>query len=137
MFRIRANSRDLVFELTRQVVGALGDDVRVEDHTVGFRYFDSRDQLGFLDGTENPTGRAAVRAAIIAAEDGQASLRRRDPSGPTGRPRARVLDRRARRVGDVTPGVQGKVVWAELALGARDRHLARCPAGDRLAVRLA
>ncbi len=67
LFHIRANRRDLVFELTRQLVKALGTDVQVEDHTVGFRYFDSRDLLGFVDGTENPTGRAAIEAAIIDA----------------------------------------------------------------------
>jgi putative iron-dependent peroxidase len=35
----------------------------------GFSYFDERDLLGFVDGTENPTGPAAVRAAIIGAEE--------------------------------------------------------------------
>jgi len=69
LFHIRANRRDLVFELTRQVVDALGADVRIEDHTVGFRYFDSRDLLGFVDGTENPTGRGAAEAGLIAAAD--------------------------------------------------------------------
>lgn len=69
VFHIRANRRDLVFELTRQLVSALGVDVTIEDHTVGFRYFDSRDLLGFVDGTENPTGRAAAKAAIIVADD--------------------------------------------------------------------
>ncbi|MGH9054327.1 MAG: Dyp-type peroxidase [Acidimicrobiales bacterium] len=69
LFHIRANRRDLVFELTRQLVGALGTDVTVADHTVGFRYFDSRDLLGFVDGTENPTGRAAAAAAVIGTSD--------------------------------------------------------------------
>src|SRR5262249_61329471 len=35
----------------------------------GFRYFDDRDLLGFVDGTENPTGLAGVAAAITGALD--------------------------------------------------------------------
>jgi len=65
LFHVRADRADLTFELTRQLMAALGDAVHVEDHVTGFRYFDSRDLLGFVDGTENPTGRAAVGAAII------------------------------------------------------------------------
>lgn len=68
-FHVRANRQDLVFELTRLLMDALGDDVQVEDHTVGFRYFDSRDLLGFVDGTENPTGRDAAAAAIVGPDD--------------------------------------------------------------------
>ncbi|MFF2831787.1 Dyp-type peroxidase [Cellulosimicrobium cellulans] len=66
LFHVRADRADLTFELTRQVMAALGDAVRVDDHVTGFRYFDSRDLLGFVDGTENPTGRSAAGAAIIA-----------------------------------------------------------------------
>jgi len=67
-FHVRANRSDLVFELTRLLMDALGADVQVEDHTVGFRYFDSRDLLGFVDGTENPTGRDAAAAAIVGLD---------------------------------------------------------------------
>jgi putative iron-dependent peroxidase len=35
----------------------------------GFRYFDDRDLIGFVDGTENPTGAAAARAVLIGGED--------------------------------------------------------------------
>jgi putative iron-dependent peroxidase len=35
----------------------------------GFRYFDSRDLLGFVDGTENPTGPALADSALIGEED--------------------------------------------------------------------
>ena len=35
----------------------------------GFRYFDDRDLLGFVDGTENPRGAAVIDAALIGAED--------------------------------------------------------------------
>jgi len=68
LFHIRANRADLVIELARLVMDALGEDVEVEDYVSGFRYFDSRDFLGFVDGTENPTGRGAAEAAIIDPE---------------------------------------------------------------------
>ena len=50
-------------------MAAIGPWVTVEDHVTGFRYFDARDLLGFVDGTENPTGRSAAAAALIGAED--------------------------------------------------------------------
>ena len=43
--------------------------VTLVDEVHGFRYFDSRDLLGFVDGTENPTGQEAVDATIIGEED--------------------------------------------------------------------
>ena len=39
------------------------------DEVHGFRYFDARDLLGFVDGTENPTGEAAKDATLIGEED--------------------------------------------------------------------
>ena len=39
------------------------------DEVHGFRYFDDRDMVGFVDGTENPVGQAAVDAALIGDED--------------------------------------------------------------------
>jgi putative iron-dependent peroxidase len=47
----------------------LAGAVTFVDETVGFRYFEQRDLLGFVDGTENPEGRLAVSAALIGAED--------------------------------------------------------------------
>lgn len=35
----------------------------------GFNYFDDRDLIGFVDGTENPVDDAAVKATIIGEED--------------------------------------------------------------------
>jgi porphyrinogen peroxidase len=65
LFHIRADRSDLAFELSRHVMAVIGQWVTVEDHVTGFRYFDARDLLGFVDGTENPTGRAATVAALI------------------------------------------------------------------------
>jgi porphyrinogen peroxidase len=43
--------------------------VSVADEVHGFRYFDDRDVMGFVDGTENPRGEAAREAAIVGGED--------------------------------------------------------------------
>ena len=69
LFHIRADRGDLTFELSRQIMAAIGPWVRVDDHVTGFRYFDARDLLGFVDGTENPTGRSAKVAALIGAAE--------------------------------------------------------------------
>ena len=42
---------------------------RAVDEVHGFRSFDERDLLGFVDGTENPEGRAAGDAVVIGDED--------------------------------------------------------------------
>jgi putative iron-dependent peroxidase len=69
LFHIRAQHFDLSFELGTQIVAHLGDAVSVIDEVHGFRYFDARDLLGFVDGTENPTAQAAMDATLIGAED--------------------------------------------------------------------
>lgn len=60
---------DLNFELALRLRGALGDCVEVLEEVHGFRYLDSRDLTGFIDGTENPKGRSRATAALIGAED--------------------------------------------------------------------
>ena len=69
LFHIRAKRMDLCFELATQIMDGLGDAVSVEDEVHGFRYFDNRDVIGFVDGTENPRGDAIREAAIIGDED--------------------------------------------------------------------
>ena len=69
LFHIRAQRMDLCFELATQIMARLRGAVTVVDEAHGFRYFDARDLIGFVDGTENPTGAAAARAATIGAED--------------------------------------------------------------------
>lgn len=69
MFHIRAKRMDLCFELAAQIMTKLDDAVSPVDEVHGFRYFDDRDLLGFVDGTENPTGQTAVDAAYIGSED--------------------------------------------------------------------
>jgi porphyrinogen peroxidase len=69
LLHIRARNAGLCFELADLVVGRLAGAVTVVDEVHGFRYFDQRDLLGFVDGTENPTDAAAVDAAIIGTQD--------------------------------------------------------------------
>ena len=69
MFHIRAKRMDLCFEMATQIVQRLGDAIVVVDEVHGFRYFDDRDLVGFVDGTENPTGQEATDAVHIGAED--------------------------------------------------------------------
>jgi putative iron-dependent peroxidase len=69
LFHIRAERPDMCFDLERLILQTLGDCVTVEDEVQGFRYFDSRDLLGFVDGTENPTGSALGQSALIHSED--------------------------------------------------------------------
>ena len=69
LFHIRAKRMDLCFEIAAQIMGRLGDAATAVDEVHGFRYFDDRDLLGFVDGTENPRGQAVIAAALIDAED--------------------------------------------------------------------
>jgi putative iron-dependent peroxidase len=69
LLHIRADQMDLCFELATQIMIALGDAVTVVDEVQGFRYFDMRSIIGFVDGTENPVGRKAVNFTIVGDED--------------------------------------------------------------------
>lgn len=64
-FHIRAHTPDLCFELERILLDQLGDTVTVVDEVVGFRYFDARDLLGFVDGTANPVGPDKTESALV------------------------------------------------------------------------
>ncbi|MEW2507494.1 Dyp-type peroxidase [Amycolatopsis sp. CA-161197] len=65
LFHLRAERMDLCFELESLIMARLEGVVTVVDEVQGFRYFDARDVLGFVDGTENPTGRGAVEAVLV------------------------------------------------------------------------
>ena len=69
LFHIRAKRMDLCFELATQIMTRLGGAVEPVDEVHGFRYFDDRDLIGFVDGTENPRGQEAIDAVTIGAED--------------------------------------------------------------------
>jgi putative iron-dependent peroxidase len=69
LFHIRAHRLDLCFELAQRLCERLAGFATVVDEVHGFRSFDERDLLGFVDGTENPEGGDAQRAVTIGAED--------------------------------------------------------------------
>nr|WP_202422556.1 Dyp-type peroxidase [Gordonia sp. SID5947] len=69
LLHIKADQLDLCFEVGRLAMNALGGAVTVVDEVHGFRYFDLRDLIGFVDGTENPVGQAAIDAITVGDED--------------------------------------------------------------------
>jgi len=66
---IRANDEAVVYELLRQCRLFLKDFTTVVDETKGFRYFEGRAIIGFIDGTEAPQVEDAAHYAIIGDED--------------------------------------------------------------------
>jgi putative iron-dependent peroxidase len=69
LFHIRHERMDVCFEFASHASGRLAGAARVVDEVHGFRYFDERDLLGFVDGTENPVGRSAGAAALVGDGD--------------------------------------------------------------------
>jgi putative iron-dependent peroxidase len=69
LFHIRARSMDLCFELAMQITARLGKAIMVVDETHGFKFFDQRDMIGFVDGTENPVGQESRDAILVGDED--------------------------------------------------------------------
>ncbi|MFC9996154.1 Dyp-type peroxidase [Nocardia sp. NPDC127526] len=71
LFHIKAEAQDTCFELAMTIGERLTGAATIVDQTVGFRYFEQRDLLGFVDGTENPEGKLAVTAGTIGDEDAE------------------------------------------------------------------
>jgi putative iron-dependent peroxidase len=71
LLHIRAASMDLCFELATHIMARLAGAVTTIDEVHGFKYFDDRDLIGFVDGTENPVDQDAIDATIIGDEDAE------------------------------------------------------------------
>ena len=69
LFHIRAGGHGPVLRVGVPRHRRLGGAATVVDEVHGFKYFDERDLLGFVDGAENPTGSAAEAAVTIGADD--------------------------------------------------------------------
>ena len=69
LFHIRARHMDLCFELATQIMARIGNAVSPADEVHGFKNFDDRDLVGFVDGTENPRGEEVADSALVGAED--------------------------------------------------------------------
>ena len=69
LFHIRAEVLDVCFELAGQVAKSMAGAITIVDEVHGFKFFDNRDLLGFVDGTENPDVPVSMSASQIGAED--------------------------------------------------------------------
>ncbi|SCX07893.1 Dyp-type peroxidase [Mycolicibacterium fluoranthenivorans] len=69
LFHVRAESLDVCFELAGKIAQAMDGAITIVDEVHGFKFFDNRDLLGFVDGTENPGGQLALHASQIGDED--------------------------------------------------------------------
>ncbi|GAV44884.1 Dyp-type peroxidase [Streptomyces acidiscabies] len=69
LFHLRATRPDLCFALATEIVKRLRGVAVLQDEVHAFSYFDARNLLGFVDGTENPVGRIAAETALVGAED--------------------------------------------------------------------
>ncbi|GAB3688593.1 Dyp-type peroxidase [Actinocorallia lasiicapitis] len=69
LFHIRGERADVCFELGMLIVKRLEGMASVVDEVHGFRYFDRRDLLGFVDGSGNPEDDEA-KAAVFDADGG-------------------------------------------------------------------
>ena len=66
---IASDRHDLNIELAMRLATGLASEIRVAEEVHGYRYLDSRDLTGFIDGTENPKEDDRADAALIGAED--------------------------------------------------------------------
>lgn len=69
LFHIRSERKDLNFMLAQRLTTELGDAVELVEEVEGFRYLDSRDLTGFVDGTENPECDNRINVAVVGEED--------------------------------------------------------------------
>ncbi|ETY72554.1 peroxidase [Lactiplantibacillus fabifermentans T30PCM01] len=70
-FHIRASNEAVVYECQTQFQRVLADITTVVDETKGFRYFEGRAIIGFIDGTEAPAVQDAADYALVGDEDPQ------------------------------------------------------------------
>ena len=69
LLHIRAMSERMGFEMAMLCMETLGDAVQPVDEVHGFRYFEARAMIGFVDGVENPDGRDALASTLVGDED--------------------------------------------------------------------
>ena len=65
LFWIHGSRHDLNMDLAMRIQRAASELATLELEVQGFRYLDSRDLTGFIDGTENPREREAREVAVI------------------------------------------------------------------------
>ena len=65
LIHCHSTRHDLLFYVLRNCLSDIADDVDVVDEVYGYRYLDSRDMTGFIDGTENPKNEKRQEVAIV------------------------------------------------------------------------
>lgn len=68
-FHIRSHDEAVTYEIMHDIMTRLDGKVDIVDETKGFRYFEGRAIIGFVDGTENPTELETPTYALIGDED--------------------------------------------------------------------
>ena len=68
-FHIRADKPAMCYEMADLINLQLKDITQPIDAVQGFRYFDGRSIIGFVDGTENPEPEIAAEYALVGDED--------------------------------------------------------------------
>ena len=66
---LRADNEAVVYEMMSQLRLFLKDYTSLVDETKGFRYFEGRAIIGFIDGTEAPQIEDAAHYALVGDED--------------------------------------------------------------------
>jgi putative iron-dependent peroxidase len=65
---LRGDDRGDLLHLTRSLQAGVADAFALEQVVEAFRHGSGRDLSGYEDGTENPTGEAALRAAFVGGQ---------------------------------------------------------------------
>jgi putative iron-dependent peroxidase len=68
-FHVRSRRADVAYELSFIINSKLEGIAKSVDEVHGFRYFDGRTIIGFVDGTENPEDETAVEMGVVGSED--------------------------------------------------------------------
>ncbi|MDR1430849.1 MAG: Dyp-type peroxidase [Propionibacteriaceae bacterium] len=68
---LRAGRQAVIYEIVDQLSGFVSPAADVLDETQGFRYFEGRAIIGFIDGTEAPNEEDSASYAVIGDEDAE------------------------------------------------------------------
>lgn len=68
-FHIRGNSRSICYDMASSLADVLSSVAENSEEIHGFRYWDGRSILGFVDGTENPKGKERAFFGLIGNEE--------------------------------------------------------------------
>lgn len=66
---IRCDRLDILHLVANEIMQMLEGVAELADEERGFRFMDSRDLTGFVDGTENPKGRNRQSVALVSDDD--------------------------------------------------------------------